>query len=86
MPDGRAPLGYLWDIPLFSRGRPVKARTKFLAGRVLVLGTASYLMASSINEIGQYYLTPTELASKVADSPRFRNNGVKVDSALNPRA
>jgi cytochrome c-type biogenesis protein CcmE len=60
----------------------VKARTKFLAGGILVLGTAGYLMASSINETGQYYLTPTELASKVTDNPRFRNTGVKVGARV----
>ncbi len=60
----------------------MKARTKFLIGGLAVLGTAGYLMASSITETGQYYLTPTELATKVANSPRFRNNGVKVGARV----
>lgn len=60
----------------------MKARTKFLAGGVLILGTAGYLMATSINETGQYYLTPTELASKVSETPRFKNNGVKVGARV----
>ena len=60
----------------------MKASTKFLAGGVFVLGTAGYLMASSINETGQYYLTPTELASKLSETARFKNNGVKVGARV----
>ena len=40
------------------------ARTKFLIGGALVLGTAGYLMATSIQETGTYYLTPTELLGR----------------------
>jgi len=60
----------------------VKARNKFLLGGMLVLGTASYLMASSIDETATYYLTPGELAAKVSDSPRFAKNGVKVGARV----
>jgi cytochrome c-type biogenesis protein CcmE len=66
----------------FQDGDPVKARNKFLLGGVLVLGTASYLMASSINETATYYLTPTELASKATDNPRALRNGVKVGARV----
>lgn len=60
----------------------MKARNKFLIGGVLVIGTASYLMASSIDETATYYLTPTELASKVSDNPRFVKTGVKVGARV----
>lgn len=60
----------------------MKARNKFLLGGVLVLGTASYLMASSIDETATYYLTPGELASKVSANPRFVKNGVKVGARV----
>lgn len=56
----------------------MKPRTKFALGGLLVLGTASYLMASSINETAVYYLTPNELAAKVAEDPSFYDLGVKV--------
>ena len=50
------------------------ARTKFLIGGALVLGTAGYLMATSIKDTGMYYLTPTELATKLdADPSRLMN-------------
>lgn len=60
----------------------MKARTKFLFGGLLVLGTAGYLMASSVEDTATYYLTPTELAGKVAENPRFRGKGVKVGARV----
>ncbi|MEO7521318.1 MAG: cytochrome c maturation protein CcmE [Gemmatimonas sp.] len=60
----------------------MKPRSKFLIGGALVLGTAAYLMVSSIEETAQYYLTPTELASKVSENPRFVNTGVKVGARV----
>jgi cytochrome c-type biogenesis protein CcmE len=62
----------------------VKARTKFLVGGALVLGSAGYLMASSIEQTATYYLTPAELATKVAADPTFRENGVKVGAKVVP--
>jgi cytochrome c-type biogenesis protein CcmE len=60
------------------------ARTKFLIGGALVLGTAGYLMATSIKDTGMYYLTPTELSAKLAADPGFRNTGVKVGARVVP--
>ena len=48
------------------------------------MGSAGYLMASSIEETGQYYLTPTELAAKVAADPSFVDNGVKIGARAVP--
>jgi len=62
----------------------VKARTKFLIGGVAVLGSAGLLMASSIKETGQYYLTPAELSAKVTADPTFRESGVKVGARVVP--
>jgi cytochrome c-type biogenesis protein CcmE len=60
------------------------ARTKFLIGGALVLGTAGYLMATSIKDTGMYYLTPTELATKLKADPAFRNAGVKMGARVVP--
>ena len=60
------------------------ARTKFLIGGALVLGTAGYLMATSIQDTGMYYLTPTELSTKLAADPTFRNTGVKIGARVVP--
>jgi cytochrome c-type biogenesis protein CcmE len=62
----------------------MKARTKFLIGGALVLGVAGYLMASSINDTGVYYMTPTELAAKLQADPSFVNAGVKVGARVVP--
>jgi len=62
----------------------MKARTKFLIGGLLVLGPVGYLMASSIKETGVYYLTPTELAAKLASDSTFRDVGVKVGARVVP--
>ena len=58
------------------------ARTKFLIGGALVLGTAGYLMTTSIKDTGMYYLTPTELATKITADPTFRNAGVKIGARV----
>src|SRR5256885_2161485 len=62
----------------------MKARTKFLLGGLLVLGPVGFLMASSIKETGVYYLTPSELSSKLAADSTFRNVGVKVGARVVP--
>jgi cytochrome c-type biogenesis protein CcmE len=59
-------------------------RTKFLIGGVLILGAASYLMASAIRSTGVYYLTPQELAGRVAADPSFVGTGVKVGARVVP--
>ena len=62
----------------------ISARAKFLVGGVLVLGTAGYLMATSIKDTGMYYLTPTEFATKLSVDPTFRNTGVKLGARVVP--
>jgi cytochrome c-type biogenesis protein CcmE len=62
----------------------VKPRSKFLIGGALVLGTAGYLMASSISETAVYYLTPTELSAKTVSDPTFYDTGVKVGARVVP--
>jgi cytochrome c-type biogenesis protein CcmE len=60
----------------------VKATTKFLTGGALILGVAGYLMANSISKTATYYLTPTELSTKVSSDPTFYNTGVKVGARV----
>jgi cytochrome c-type biogenesis protein CcmE len=62
----------------------MKPRTKFLIGGAVVLGVAGYLMATSINDTGVYYMTPTELSAKLAADSTFRNVGVKVGARVVP--
>jgi len=62
----------------------MKPRTKFLLGGVLVLGTAGYLMASSIKDTAVYYLTPGELSAKTVSDPSFYDTGVKLGARVVP--
>ena len=62
----------------------MKPRVKFLVGGLLVLGTAGYLMASSIRETAVYYLTPNELATKVRKDSTLIETGIKVGARVVP--
>jgi len=60
----------------------MKAGTKFIIGGALVLATVGYLMATGIKETGVYYLTPSELASRVQSDHSFYNVGVKMGARV----
>jgi cytochrome c-type biogenesis protein CcmE len=60
----------------------MRARTKFILGAVLILGSVGYLMASGIKETGVYFVTPTELAYKVEQDPSIRDVGVKMGARV----
>ena len=60
----------------------MKPRTKFLIGAGAVLATAGYLMASSIHATGMYYLTPTELSTKLTTDSSFRDVGLKLGARV----
>lgn len=60
----------------------MKARTRVLIGGALVVGTVGYLMASGIKDTGVYFLTPSELATRVNADPSFYNVGVKMGARV----
>jgi len=60
----------------------MKAGTKFIIGGALILATVGYLMATGIKETGVYYLTPTELATRVQHDHSFYNVGVKMGARV----
>ncbi len=60
----------------------MKAGTKFIIGGALVLATVGYLMATGIKETGVYYLTPSELATRVSQDRSFYNVGVKMGARV----
>jgi len=60
----------------------MNARTRFFIGAALVVGTVGYLMASGIKDTGVYFLTPTELATRVSADPSFYNVGVKMGARV----
>ena len=60
----------------------MNARSKFLVGGALVLSSAGYLMASSIKSTGTYYLTPSELATRVRTDASFHDVGLKMGAKV----
>ena len=60
----------------------MRPRTKFIAGAILVAGTVGFLMTSGIKETGVYFLTPSELASKIEADPSFHDVGVKMGARV----
>ncbi|GAC1478525.1 MAG: hypothetical protein NVS1B4_22340 [Gemmatimonadaceae bacterium] len=62
----------------------MKARTKFLLGGALVVGVAGWLMVGSIRDTGVYYLTPTELATRVTADSTFFETGIKLGARVVP--
>jgi len=60
----------------------MKARTKFVLGAAMVTVSVGYLMASGIKDTGVYFVTPTELASKVAEDPSFMDVGVRMGARV----
>ncbi len=62
----------------------MKPRAKFLVGGAVILGAAGYLMASSIRTTAVYYVTPQELAGKVAADPSLVGTGVKLGARVVP--
>lgn len=56
----------------------MKAKSKFLLGAFLLVGTVGYLMATGIKDTGVYFVTPTELATRISVTPSFRDVGVKM--------
>jgi len=59
----------------------MKAGTRFLIGALVIAVAVGWLMVQGVRETGVFYLTPTELASKVATDSSFYDLGVKVGGA-----
>jgi len=59
-------------------------RTKFMIGGVVVLGTSGWLMASSIKETKEYYLTPSGLVARLKSDPGFKGADVRVGARVVP--
>ena len=62
----------------------MKPKTKFMIGGLIVLGTSGWLMATSIRETGEYYLTPSELSAKLKANPDFKGADVRVGARVVP--
>ena len=59
-------------------------RNKFLLGAGIIVASVIFLIASGVKETGVYFLTPTELVSKVESDPTFYDVGIKVGAKVVP--
>ena len=62
----------------------MKNQRKFAFGAMLLVGMVGYLMVTGMKDSMVYYLTPDQLAAKVADDPSMREVGVKVGGRVVP--
>lgn len=59
-------------------------RNKFLLGAGIIVASVAFLITSGVKETGVYFLTPTELVSKVEADPTFYDVGIKVGAKVVP--
>jgi len=59
-------------------------RNKFLLGAGIIIASVVFLIASGVRETGVYFLTPSELVSKVEADPTFYDVGIKVGAKVVP--
>lgn len=59
---------------------------RFFAGLVGVAAVVSYLIYTGISDTMVYYLTPSELLTRIESTPEIRGQGVKVSGNLVPNS
>lgn len=59
-------------------------RTKFLTGAAIIVASVIFLIASGVKETGVYFLTPSELFTRVEQDPTFYDVGIKVGAKVVP--
>ena len=59
----------------------MKAGTRFAIGAAVIVAAVAWLIAEGVSQTGVYYLTPTELATRVAGDTNFYDLGLKVGGA-----
>ncbi len=60
----------------------MKHNGRFMVGLVGVAAVVTYLIWTGVNDTMVYYLTPSELVSRIEADPSFRDVGVKVSGRL----
>jgi cytochrome c-type biogenesis protein CcmE len=62
----------------------MQARTRFLVGATVIVAGVGLLIATSIQQTGVYFLTPTELMARLEVDSTFHNVGIKVGARVVP--
>lgn len=60
----------------------MKQNCRFMVGLVGVAAVVTYLVWTGVSDTMVYYMTPTELITKIDEDPTFRDLGVKVSGRL----
>lgn len=55
-----------------------------MIGGLIVLGTSGWLMFSSIQQTGEYYLTPSDMAKRIKADPSFKGADVRIGARVVP--
>jgi cytochrome c-type biogenesis protein CcmE len=62
----------------------MKQNGRFMVGLVGVAAVVTYLVWTGVNDTMVYYVTPSELVTRIEADPSFREMGVKVSGRLLP--
>lgn len=62
----------------------MNSNRKFLVGAAVIVASVAFLIVSGVKETGVYFLTPTELATKVSADSSFYDMGLKVGAKVVP--
>ena len=62
----------------------MNAGTKFFIGALVIVAGVAGLIVSGVKETGVYFLTPTELATRIQADPSFHDVGIKVGAHVVP--
>jgi cytochrome c-type biogenesis protein CcmE len=62
----------------------MRAGRKFLIGAVLIVASVGFLIAQGVRETGVYFLTPTELSTRIQNDASFHDVGIKVGARVVP--
>ena len=61
---------------------PMKPRSKFIVGAFVITVSVGFLMASGVKETGVYFVTPVELAEKVAADTSLYSVGIRMGARV----
>ncbi len=62
----------------------MKRQRRFVVGAVALLGVVGYLMVTGMQDSMTYFLTPGELAARMASDPSTRDLGIRLGGRVVP--
>ena len=60
----------------------MKPRSKFILGAAAIATSVVFLMASGVKDTGVYFVTPMELAEKVAEDASLHDVGIRMGAQV----